>query len=325
MADEKVSQLTEATSIGNNDYLYLIDDGVSKKVKYDTIVKDFTLKNVELGGLPSNWWDTSNPDGELYLYRYVEEDDGLVDPYFSVTKDGIEFDEYIANPDQGTVSIRIHHLRPGDFPKIHKLIDYDPDDCNLQYYTENHPKLKISGNDDNRQITIGTMGISGSDLDGNDAFNLNNDTLISLNRFGPSNMLDDPYEFNVDYDFTPSSLWDCKTYFTTSIQRAYQVYNTVNFGTMGIEWYRNDVPLGKASMEEICYLEGVTNYIQAQFDKILSSIATVETSTASRAYNVGDLFVFEGMLVKATQSIAQGGTITYGTNCTQTTILAELS
>ena len=104
MADEKVSQLTEATSLGNNDLFYVVKDGVSEKIKYSNVEKNFTLKNVELGGLPTNWWDTSNPDGELYLYRYVEEDDGMVDPYFSVTKDGIEFDEYIANPDQGTVS-----------------------------------------------------------------------------------------------------------------------------------------------------------------------------------------------------------------------------
>lgn len=45
-------------------------------------------------------------------------------------------------------------------------------------------------------------------------------------------------------------------------------------------------------------------------------IATVEaSSTASKAYAVGDYFYYTGKLYKATAPIASGGTITVGTNC----------
>jgi len=54
--------------------------------------------------------------------------------------------------------------------------------------------------------------------------------------------------------------------------------------------------------------------------------ATVEaTSTASQAYAIGAYFVYNGLLYKCTVAIAQGGTITPGTNCTATTAGAEIS
>lgn len=53
--------------------------------------------------------------------------------------------------------------------------------------------------------------------------------------------------------------------------------------------------------------------------------ATVEaTSTASQAYAIGAYFVYNGLLYKCTVAIAQGGTITPGTNCTATTAGTEL-
>jgi len=54
--------------------------------------------------------------------------------------------------------------------------------------------------------------------------------------------------------------------------------------------------------------------------------ATVEaTSTASQAYAIGAYFVYNGLLYKCTVAIAQGKTITPGTNCTATTAGAEIS
>lgn len=53
--------------------------------------------------------------------------------------------------------------------------------------------------------------------------------------------------------------------------------------------------------------------------------ATVEaTSTASKAYAIGAYFVYNGLLYKCTVAIANGGTITPGTNCTATTAGTEL-
>ena len=55
------------------------------------------------------------------------------------------------------------------------------------------------------------------------------------------------------------------------------------------------------------------------------SIAPVELSTtASKAYSVGDQFILDdGKIYKATASIAQGGTITVGTNCEEAGMVSE--
>ena len=56
-----------------------------------------------------------------------------------------------------------------------------------------------------------------------------------------------------------------------------------------------------------------------------ANIAVVEdTSTASQAYAVGDLLVYSGQLYRVTAAIAQGATITPGTNVTPTTVADEI-
>ena len=64
----------------------------------------------------------------------------------------------------------------------------------------------------------------------------------------------------------------------------------------------------------------------AQIATILGNFATVEaTSTASQAYAVGKFLVLNGVLYRVTTAIASGGTITPGTNCTQTTVGDEIA
>lgn len=54
-------------------------------------------------------------------------------------------------------------------------------------------------------------------------------------------------------------------------------------------------------------------------------LAYVETdTTASRAYDVGEYFCWNGLLYRATAEIASGGTFTVNTNCEQVTVGAEL-
>lgn len=48
-----------------------------------------------------------------------------------------------------------------------------------------------------------------------------------------------------------------------------------------------------------------------------------ETTTASRAYNIGEQFFLNDVLYKATDNIAQGDTITVGTNCSASDKLTE--
>ena len=76
-----------------------------------------------------------------------------------------------------------------------------------------------------------------------------------------------------------------------------------------------------------CYEEGSAGETdltarQAIAD-LLGNFATVETSsTASRAYAVGENLVYDSVMYKVTTAIAQGGTITPGTNVQATTVAA---
>lgn len=57
--------------------------------------------------------------------------------------------------------------------------------------------------------------------------------------------------------------------------------------------------------------------IKSIYDEIGDIIAhRQETLTADKAYSVGDEFIYEGKLYRATAAIANGGAITIGTNCT---------
>ena len=60
----------------------------------------------------------------------------------------------------------------------------------------------------------------------------------------------------------------------------------------------------------------------ALFDKSdNTNLAPIETtSTASRAYAVGELFVYDGVLRRAIAAIASGATITPDTNCVTTNV-----
>lgn len=60
-------------------------------------------------------------------------------------------------------------------------------------------------------------------------------------------------------------------------------------------------------------------------DSILSAIAPLEaTYTASRAYTIGSYLFVGTRFFKVTQAIAEGGTITPGTNAVQTTVAEQL-
>ena len=64
----------------------------------------------------------------------------------------------------------------------------------------------------------------------------------------------------------------------------------------------------------------------ADLDKTNASLAPVESgTTASQAYTVGSLLVYQGRLCKATSAIAQGNTLAIGTNIAYDTVASELS
>lgn len=66
--------------------------------------------------------------------------------------------------------------------------------------------------------------------------------------------------------------------------------------------------------------------LKSQTSSLNESLASVEqTSTASKPYAVGDLLVYNSRLYKVASAIAEGGTLTIGTNIVPTTIEDELS
>lgn len=76
-------------------------------------------------------------------------------------------------------------------------------------------------------------------------------------------------------------------------------------------------------MDDVIYLiqDSPDNYL----DEVFGDFASVEyTNTASKAYAIGDYLVYNNKFYKVTSAIAQGGTITVGTNVVQTNVGDEL-
>jgi len=65
--------------------------------------------------------------------------------------------------------------------------------------------------------------------------------------------------------------------------------------------------------------------VLAKFTQHEGDIATISTSPTTRSFNKGDYLVYEGTLYKVTANIANGGTLTVGTNITATSAGGELT
>lgn len=82
-----------------------------------------------------------------------------------------------------------------------------------------------------------------------------------------------------------------------------------------------------ASADHLMVQDGSGNETNAQnlVSNILGDFGTVETSTsASKAYAVGDYLVLNGNLYKVTSAIAADGAITVGTNVVKTTVSDQI-
>lgn len=78
-------------------------------------------------------------------------------------------------------------------------------------------------------------------------------------------------------------------------------------------------------MADIIYLITDAPDNRADLDEVFGDFATVEyTSTASKAYAVGDYLVYDNMFYLVTDDIAQGDTIVPGTNVVKTTVGDEI-
>lgn len=80
----------------------------------------------------------------------------------------------------------------------------------------------------------------------------------------------------------------------------------------------------KIASDAAVYAETVK--LEAQDAALAADIATVETtSTASKAYAVGDYLIYNNQLYRVTSAIASGGTLTVGTNISATSAGGELT
>ena len=80
------------------------------------------------------------------------------------------------------------------------------------------------------------------------------------------------------------------------------------------------------SPSDLQHISHDTNFTAKQWvDNTSASLAPIEaTSTASQPYTVGKRLVYGGRLYKVTQAIAQGGTLTPGTNIASDSVDSEL-
>lgn len=138
-----------------------------------------------------------------------------------------------------------------------------------------------------------------------------------------------------DLSIRDSAYSDAAT-FKTAMSGVYLVYELATPTTEEAEPYQNPQivdPYGTESYEttgivpvghDTFYPENLRAKIEGLPFNFATLIAPTEsTYKATRAYSANNLFIVNNILYKATTSIASGGTITPGTNCTATT-LAEI-
>ena len=92
----------------------------------------------------------------------------------------------------------------------------------------------------------------------------------------------------------------------------------------------NEAPLTQAQIDALNSGANTTNIGQiatntTAITQTRAMIAGTEaSSTASQAYAVGDYFIYNNLLYRATSAISHGGTITPNTNCVSVSVSAEL-
>ena len=121
----------------------------------------------------------------------------------------------------------------------------------------------------------------------------------------------------------------------TPVQFAYEIetpitYNLTDLDVIGTLKGLNNVwaDTGDVSAD---YPADTKAYIAKELSatqQLLELIVTAnreDSMTATKAYSTGNLLIVNGMLYRATTSIANGATLTVGTNVAATTIAAELA
>ena len=133
---------------------------------------------------------------------------------------------------------------------------------------------------------------------------------------------------------TDSSYTDAAT-FKTAMSGIYLLYELATPTTFTAQPYHNPqivgdteefvttglVPVGHSTK----YYQNLRKKIEGLPWNFSSLIAPTEvTNKATRNYTAGSYLILNNVLYKVTANIANGGTITPNTNCTATTIMAEI-
>jgi len=137
--------------------------------------------------------------------------------------------------------------------------------------------------------------------------------------------------------YVQDSSYTNATAFKTAMSSVYLLYELATPTTETAEPYQTPQIVDEYGTEEfvstgIIPVGHVTRYPTNQvkkLDGLPSNFSTLiapteKTTTASQNYAVGSYLILNNQLYKVTSAISSGATITPGTNCTATTIMAEL-
>ena len=259
MADAKLSELTEVSSIGASDEFYVVQSGTSKKTPIGKIAQGIKMTNVTIPGLGFEY--NGNTSGYIEIY----DSESSIDPLIRIDNYGID--------------VRGEELPGGDIPhyniSIDELInlssffDHDSDSTDIStgdsyiyvrdLTTDNEAWYKA----DAIQFYYDDDGTSRELL-----FNINK--LIKLNKLIPTGS--GQLKSDDGYYLTPSSkkpeamVVELYAIDTQTMEPTDTLVQGAKYRSDGIEYYDGNGSIGSVSAEEISYLDGVTSEIQTQID-----------------------------------------------------------
>lgn len=155
-------------------------------------------------------------------------------------------------------------------------------------------------------------------------FNLESGAQVSV-KFSNANSANNP-TLNVNSTGT-KNIFVNGSQITTGSEKSL-LKGTVSFVYDGTQWHLIGGGATVSDADHLMCKDGSGNIINTQtmLQNILGDIGTIQQSNvASKAYAVGDYLVLNGYFYKVTTAIAQGGTITPGTNVVATNVGAEVN
>ena len=136
-----------------------------------------------------------------------------------------------------------------------------------------------------------------------------------------------PMDYNEAAEAVDTALFGAVTDAGNASEAASEAVNTANTASATAEAVRSDLALEKAKIVQLqTRMTAAENDIDDVYTDVTDMItAYKETSaTSTHAYAIGDYFIYNETLYKATAAITVGATIVPNTNCETTNVSSEL-